>query len=266
MLATASTAWATPSTTFWTPATTYAQPYLVPHITYDSYVGEKGGLQNDYGLTIGFLPFEKVQGEVGVDSFLPGIAKNNFYLNAKLALPENSFGDWQPGLSAGVYGVGFEKDVSDFDVLHAEVGKTLPYVGTLVVGGYYGLNEKLLVSSKGRKEQAGLLAAWTSPEVVLGLSGLNKINFSADVQTGKNLFGAAGAGIGLYFTPSISILTGPVWFLDSALFKNTYGTAFMWSVQLDIDIDFRKQETPPAEPTPAPASGDESSSTPGSAS
>ena len=29
-------------------------------------------MANDYGLTIGVLPFEKLQGEVGVDLFLPG--------------------------------------------------------------------------------------------------------------------------------------------------------------------------------------------------
>ena len=183
---------------------------------------------------------------------MPGIVKNNLYLNAKLALPENSFGTWQPGLSVGVLGVGFEKDVSDFNVLHAEVGKTLPFIGTLAVGGYYGMNEKLLVSSQGKKQQAGFLAAWTSPDVTVGAPGLNKINFAADVQTGKNIFGAAGTGIGLYFTPSIDILTGPVWFLDTELFKKAYGTAFMWSVQLDVDIEFKKQETALAEPTLAP--------------
>ena len=40
---------------------------------------------------------------------------------------------------------------------------------------------------------------------------------------------------------SIAILTGPVWFLDSALFESTCGTAFMGSVQLDRDIDFRRR-------------------------
>lgn len=241
-LATAPSAWATSSTTFWTPATTYVQPYLVPHITYDSYVSERGGLQNDYGLTIGFLPFEKLQGELGIDSFLPGLAKNNVYLNGKLAVPENSFGSWQPGLSFGVVGVGFEQDVSDYNVLHATVAKTLPVVGNLAVGGYYGLNDKLLVSSDGDEEQAGLMAAWTSPDVVLNLPGLHKINFIADVQTGNNVFGAWGLGVGLYFTPAIDILTGPVFFNDSDLMKSVYGTDFMWSVQLDVDFDLRKKK------------------------
>ncbi len=238
VLAAAPAAWATSSTTFWTPATTYVQPYLVPHITYDTYVAEKGGLPNDYGLTVGVLPFEKLQAEVGVDSFLPGIAQNNLYLNGKLAIPEGALGKDLPGVSAGVFGLGFKKDVSDYNVLHAEIGKTFPIVGNLVVGGYYGLNDKLFVSSKGKTEQAGLMAAWTSPDIVLDLPGLNKIVFLADVQTGNNSFGAVGGGIGLYFTPAIDILTGPVFFNDSALVKSD----FMWSVQLDVDFDLIKKK------------------------
>jgi len=243
VLAAAPAAWATSSTTFWTPATTYTQPYLVPHITYDSYVAEKGGLQNDYGLEVGVLPFEKLQGEVGIDSFLPGLAKNNLYLNGKLTIPEGAFNKLQPGVSVGVVGVGFKKDVSDYNVLHGEIAKTFPVVGNVAVGGYYGLNDKLFVSSKGKTEQGGLMASWTSPDIVLNLPGLNKIVFLADVQTGNNVFGAIGAGVGLYFTPAIDILTGPVFFNDSDLMKNAYGSDFMWSIQRDVDFDLIKKKT-----------------------
>jgi hypothetical protein len=62
----------------------------------------------------------------------------------------------------------------------------------------------------------------------------------ADYASGNNAFGAFGAGIGLYFTPSIDILTGPVWFNDTDLFKAAYGAGFMWTVQLDVDLDFAK--------------------------
>jgi hypothetical protein len=126
----ATSAQATPSTTFWTPATTYVQPYLVPHITYDTYVAEKSGFQNDYGLTLGVLPFEKLQAEIGFDSFMPGLAKSNFYVNGKLGVPEGAFGEYVPGFSAGIMGVGFKSDVSDFNIVHAEVGKTSPSSAT----------------------------------------------------------------------------------------------------------------------------------------
>lgn len=262
LMGTSTVAYATSSTTFWTPATTYVQPYLVPHITYDTYVSERSGFQNDYGLTTGFLPFEKLQGEIGIDSFMPGLAQTNLYLNGKLGIPEGAFGEWAPGISAGIVGLGFKTDVSNFDILHAEIGKTFPLVGNLVVGGYYGLNDKLLVSSKGEKQQAGFLGAWTSPDIVLNLTGLNKINFIADIQTGKNAFGAVGAGIGLYFTPSIDILTGPVFFFDSNATTQLAGPGiapganrpdWLWTVQLDVDFDLRptKPAAPPAVPEPA---------------
>ncbi len=141
--------------------------------------------------------------------------------------------------------LGFTKDVSDFNILHAEVGKTLPFVGSLVVGFYYGLNSKLMVSSNGSTHQAGVLGAWTSPDLALYLPGLNKINFIADIQTGKSAFGAAGIGIGLYFTPSIDILTGPVFFFDSKATTQLPGPGvalsnrpdWLWTIQLDVDFD-----------------------------
>jgi hypothetical protein len=251
LLLSATAARATPSTAFWTPATTYTQPYLVPHITYDTYVAEKGMLQNDYGLTIGVLPFEKLQGEIGVDLFLPGTtlstgertwAGDNTYLNAKLTLPENAFSPYQPGLSVGVMNIGFKKDFSDYNHFHATLAKTLPVVGNVAVGGYYGGNKKLYLSSEAKTERSGFMAAWTSPDINIKLPGLDKIVLLADYASGKNAFGAFGAGIGFYFTPAIDILTGPVWFNDSNLFKAGYGTDFMWSIQLDVDVDLIKKK------------------------
>jgi hypothetical protein len=252
LLGTATAAHATPSTTFWTPATTYTQPYLVPHITYDTYVAEKGQLQNDYGLTMGVLPWEKLQGEVGFDVFLKGLPNaakdnaptytvDNFYLNARLTLPENAYSSYQPGLSVGIQSVGFTTNYSNYNHLHGTIAKTFPYVGNLAVGGYYGLNDKLYLSSSGKTERSGFMAAWTSPDINVKLPGIDKIIFLADYASGDNAFGGGGVGIGIYFTPSVDILTGPVWFNDSALFKSTYGTDFMWTIQLDVDINLFKK-------------------------
>jgi hypothetical protein len=258
LLGSAATARATPSTTFWTPATNYIQPYLVPHITYDTYVAEKKGFQNDYGLTIGLLPLEKLQAEVGIDSLMPGLASANVLLNGKIGLPENALGEGIPGLSAGIYGLGFKSGVSDFDILHAEIGKTLPVIGNLTVGGYLGVgSDSLFLSSTGDKNKAGLMASWTSPDININLPGLNKIVLLADVQTGKNAFGAVGGGIGLYFTPTIDILTGPVFFFDSnrttqlpgpGLITGPTNPDWLWTVQLDVDFDLR-----PAKPAASPA-------------
>lgn len=232
----ATTASATPSTTFWTPATTYTQPFLVPHLTYDSYVSEQGAMANDYGLTIGVLPFEKVQAEVGVDVFYPGYTANGFYLNGKVTLPEGAFAAWQPGVSLGMQSVGFKKDISDYDHLHLSVSKAFAGVGTFVVGGYHGLNKALYTLPGKSAAQTGFMAAYTSPDINVNLPGLQKIALLADYASGKNGFGGLGLGAALYFSPAVQLLTGPVFLMDGA-----YASNFMWSVQLDVDVELLKK-------------------------
>lgn len=238
---TARTAHATPSTVFWTPATTYTQPYLVPHLTYDSYVAERAFLPNDYGLTLGVLPGTQVLGEVGFDVFLPGDLKNTFQLNGKVTLAEGAFAKWQPGISVGIMNVGFEKDVSDYHLLHAEAGKAFKF-GTVAVGGYYGLGSELLWTGTDGEERGGFMASYTSPDFVLDLPGLNKIVLAADLATGQNWFGAVGGGAAFYFTPAVSLLTGPLWFMDGDYYEATYGGDFMWTFQLDVDFDLIKKK------------------------
>jgi hypothetical protein len=243
---TAQTAWATPSTLFWTPATTYIQPFLVPHVTFDTYFNDKANYPLDMGLTMGILPFEKVQAEIGFDLFLPYWGAQNaalvqpagaLQLNAKIGLVEGAFADWSPGISLGIYGAGVNYG-TQFDILHAEIGKTFGF-GAITVGGYYGAGgaNALWTDADGvLQTRGGFIGSYITPDLVLDLKGLNKLNFFADIQTGKNAFGAVGAGVGIYFTPSIDILTGPVFFLN----KNAQPglSSMMWTVQLDVDIDF----------------------------
>ncbi|MGB8931377.1 MAG: hypothetical protein WCC48_09060 [Anaeromyxobacteraceae bacterium] len=233
---TAASASATPSTTLWTPATTYTQPYLVPHLTYDSYVAEQGAMANDYGLTIGVLPFEKLQGEVGVDVFLPGYVANGVYLNGKLTLPEGAFAAWQPGVSLGIQSVGFKNDVSDYDHLHLSVSKGFAGVGTFVVGAYHGLNKTLYTIPGDSASQTGVMAAYTSPDININLPGLQKVALIADYASGKNGFAGGAVGAAIYFSPAVQLLTGPVF-----LAKGAYATDFMWTVQLDVDVELFKK-------------------------
>jgi len=165
VLANATVASATPSTVYWSPATTYVQPYLVPHLTYDTYFGEAGAYPINTGITIGVLPWEKLQGEVGFDLFYPGATSKAFMLNAKLVVPEGALGELAPGLSLGVQNLGFERNVNDLFLFHATVGKTFPVVGNVSVGAFYGLNNKLMVTSTGSTAQLGAMASWTSPDI-----------------------------------------------------------------------------------------------------
>jgi hypothetical protein len=246
---------ATASTVFWTPATTYVQPFLVPHFTYDTFFGERGSYPIFTGLTIGVLPFEKLQAEVGFDLQLPGYSGSPNYqgseillLNAKLGIPDAAFAAWQPGISAGIMAAGV-RSRTRANMLHAELGKALPF-GTVAVGGYYGLEEELWVDENLDEDRAGLLASYVTPDWNVSLPGLTKVNAFADVQTGQNAFGAVGAGAGLYFTPAIALLAGPVFFLNRDVQPG--GSSMMWSLQVDVDVDaFRRgaPASPPAVPS-----------------
>ena len=68
----------------------------------------------------------------------------------------------------------------------------------------------------------------------MNLKGLKKIDVMADMQTGKNAVGGGGVGATLYFNDYIDLITGPVFFTDSALQPG--GTKRMWTVQLDVDV------------------------------
>jgi hypothetical protein len=66
------TAFATPSTTYWAPSVATCQARTVPHITYDTYYAKPAAYPIDTGVTIGVLPFDKLQAEVGYDTLFPG--------------------------------------------------------------------------------------------------------------------------------------------------------------------------------------------------
>ena len=271
VLISAGAARATPSTTYWAPSTTYIQPYLVPHITYDTYFwkGPNAGAAGsplypiDTGITIGVLPFEKLQLELGYDLLLPTESSLLFLLNAKLGTPEGTFFNGSPSLAAGIFGVGI-KGKSDsnlgtsYDVVYGQIQKNLPWGGFLSVGGYYGAGTKELWLDKadatGTEHRAGFMGAICGPDIPIDLPGLKKLVVAADVQTGNNAYGAAGGGLYFYFTDTIDILTGPVYFFDAAVQPG--GGHWMWTVQLDVDIPFKAAPPAPAAaapPVPEPA-------------
>ena len=143
-LISASTSFATPSTTFWAPSTTYVQPFLVPHVTYDTYfwkgptAGQAGSpvYPIDTGLTMGVLPWDRLQLEIGYDLFLPSQNPLLFLLNAKLGTPEGTFFDGSPSLAAGIFGVGVAGKSAgnlgtSYDILYGQVQKTVPWGGYL---------------------------------------------------------------------------------------------------------------------------------------
>ncbi len=94
-------------------------------IAYDASFNDKAAAM-DLGLTMGVLPFEKLQAEVGIDLFFP--YWNTFFqpagalLNAKAGLVEGAYGEWFRASPRASTGVGADR--APVDILHGEIGKT----------------------------------------------------------------------------------------------------------------------------------------------
>ena len=252
---------ATPSTTFWAPSTTAIQPFLSPHLTYDTYFS-KGILAGQpgspvypvtTGLTMGVLPWDNLQLEIGFDLLLP--SPDPFLLNAKIGVPEDKLFPYQPSLALGIFGVGTKKSASatnlgtDYNMLYAQAQHSIPVVGGYIsAGGYYALQDKLFQASDGSgTSRAGFMGGVMSPDITINAPWLQKIVVTADVQTGKNAFGAIGGGLYFYFSDKVDVLTGPVYFLDPG--SQPGGRQWFWTVQLDIDMPLI---SPPAPAQAAP--------------
>lgn len=242
-------AFATPSTTYWTAATSDIQPYKVLHIGIDNYFtmgrkAERGDLATDIGLTIGVLPYEKLQLEVGIDYLEP--TTDPFLFNAKIGTPEGALFEGSPAINLGVFNVGTDsKDASedgdgrtDYNIVDVIVGKTLPAgLGRVHLGLYYG-NSKALVDGNGDKENSGFMAGWDMGIIRTKDSDggeYHKWVFAADWASGKNVIGGGGVGVYHYFTRNISLLTGPVWFNEPAVAGPNAGAKWVWTTQIDIN-------------------------------
>ncbi len=58
----------------------------------------------------------------------------------KLCTPESSLFKGSPGISFGIYNLGFKDDVSNYNVLHLMFQKAFPKGGYFAAGVYHGLN------------------------------------------------------------------------------------------------------------------------------
>lgn len=229
---------ATPSTTYWTPMTLDIQPYGVLHIGVDNYftvfrkaTNGGGSFPTDFGLTMGVLPFEKLQMEVGVD--LLESSDYPLYFNAKIGTPEDALFKGSPTIQLGIFNVGTKNNVTNQNIVFGVIGKTIPGIGRIAIGPYIG-NRRVLVDKDGNKENTGIMVSFDRgflPVKDKAGNEYNKIVFAADYASGKNAIGGGGFGLYYYFTKDISLLTGPVWFNEEAI-----NGKWKWTIQLDINL------------------------------
>jgi hypothetical protein len=239
VLLTGTASFATPSTQIWIPSTD-VQPYMKWHLGFDLYVKVRGTSPTareanvvNNGLTVGVLPFEKIQLEVGVDLRHYGVEpadSNPVYFNAKLGTPEGSLFSGSPALAIGGYDFGTKSFDSlaafgtDYNIVYALAAKSFGALGR-ISAGYYEGNDKLLLDKNGLKDENGMLASWdrTMSEVS------DKLWLAVDYMSGQNSYGALSYGAAWKFAPNVGVILGYDRY-NNRNYKPTY--------TLQVDIDF----------------------------
>ena len=254
---------ATPSTVIWIPSVD-VQPFLVFHLNSDVYFrtrSEPSGSMKApifmIGPTIGLLPWEKLQLEVGFDLMFQGDTSLDtypIYFHGKLGTPEDALFKWSPALVAGAYNLGVKSGLTTQNIGYAMVGRTLPYVGRLQVGYFYA-HDALFTDEKGEASNHGVLAAWdrTMKEIS------PKLWLAVDYQGSKSWIGALSFGLAWSFTDAISMILAYDLYVNR---KQIVGApagspaplvAGRDTITVQLDINFARLVKAAPAPTPAPA-------------
>lgn len=206
---------ATPSTQIWIPSTDI-QPYKKVHFGFDQYLkvekNDDGTWEADIvdnGITVGVLPYEKIQMEIGVDYRHIGNTEYNddpWYFNAKVGTPEGSLFKGSPAIAVGGYDFGTESDGAfrtDNNIVYGLVAKTFGKLGRISVGYFQG-NDKVLLDSTGAADEKGILLSWdrTMSEIS------DKLWFAVDYQGTDSAYGALNIGAAWKFAPNVGVIFG----------------------------------------------------------
>jgi hypothetical protein len=211
-LLTISSTRATPSTQIWI-LSTDIQKFKTFHLGLDNYFRlrnqafhSRGAGIFDGGLTVGILPFKKVQAEAGIDYLYmgDGIYDNNpVYFNFKAGTPENCLFKGAPAFAFGVYNLGTKSNLTNYNVVYALIAKTIPVIGR-VSAGYYSGNKKLLIDENGKISNGGILLSWDRSMTEIS----DKLWLAVDYQGGKNYLGALNFGFSWSFSSNTSVIFG----------------------------------------------------------
>ena len=230
----------TPSTQIWIPSTDF-QKWKTMHLGLDNYIrtskidGVRGAGMFDLGFTTGLLPFEKFQGEIGVDYLSMG--DNNYddhpiYFNAKIGLPEDALIKGFPAIAFGAYNFGLKTDLTNYNIIYGEIAKTIPILGRLSVGYYTG-NDKVLVDENLKKANNGVLLSWDRTMTEIS----DKLWLAIDYQGGKNYLGALSFGASWAFSKNVSVIFGYDIYNNKKAYYNTNNqNANTFTAQVDINF------------------------------
>jgi len=227
--------YATATTHIWAPSTD-VQPYRKWHLTSDFYVptennsdGTRANTITNLGLTVGVLPFETLNAEVGFDhkSGYGTLDDYPWYFNTKVGIPENAYGKFFPALAVGIYDIGIKNDKTDYNVLYGKAGKTFSIdnvsLGRFSVGYFKG--DSKLLTHNGKKDNDGALLCWERTMTEIS----DKLWVAIDYQGSRSSYGATNVGFSYKFSGNTSVIFGRDFYNDKDL-ADTY------TVQLDIDF------------------------------
>ncbi|HBR14783.1 MAG TPA: hypothetical protein DD723_04465 [Candidatus Omnitrophica bacterium] len=225
---------ATPSTHIWAPSAD-VQPFKKWHITSDFYVPTENDATDtrpdtvtNLGLTVGVLPFEKLNMEVGFDHKSgTGVDDYPMYLNTKIGIPEGAYGEYFPKVAVGIYDVGTRSDKTNFNVVYGKIGKSLSWddlsLGVISFGYFQGNSDLLL--HNGKEDNDGLLACWERTMTEIS----DKLWVAVDYQGSKSAYGTLNLGFAYKFSDNTSVILGYDIYNNADL-ANTY------TAQVDIDF------------------------------
>lgn len=227
--------YATATTHVWSPSTD-VQPYKKWHLTSDFYVptesnsaGARPSTITNFGLTVGVLPFEKLNAEVGFDhkSGYGNLDDYPWYFNTKVGIPENAYGKFFPALAIGIYDVGTKENKTASNIIYAKAAKTFSAgglsLGRVSLGGFRGDEDILLHGDK--RDNKGLLFAWERPMPEIS----DKLWLCVEYQGTRSSYGCWNAGFSWKFADNVSTIFGYDFYNDKDL-ADTY------TVQIDIDF------------------------------
>ena len=230
----------TPSTQIWIPSTDF-QKWKTMHLGLDNYIrtsnisGVRGAGIFDAGFTTGLLPFEKFQGEIGVDYLYMGDSNYDnhpIYFNAKIGFPEDAFFKGFPAIALGAYNFGLKTNLTNYNIVYGEIAKTIPILGRLSVGYYTG-NDKVLVDENLKKANNGVLLSWDRTMTEIS----DKLWLAVDYQGGKNYLGALSFGASWAFSKNVSVIFGyDIYNNKNAYYNTSNQNANTFTAQVDINF------------------------------
>jgi len=175
-----------------------------------------GASSYDAGVLVGVLPYDSLKLEVGLDYMTSNLQQDTpadshpFYLNAKLATPEDLGIKGMPAFAIGAYNLGTYDNAkvasTRQNLVYALAARTLPVIGRLSLGGYHGSARALATPGNpaDSKNNSGIMASWDRSINEVS----DKLWLGVDYMSGNNGNGELGIGGSWAFSKQITLLVG----------------------------------------------------------